>query len=370
MNKLRQALALLLSVVLFLGWMTSASAQQISEEIQVYYVPLKFKIHGENMKPPEGQEGFIYLGSTYVPLRFVAYSLDKAVLWDQETYTVTIQEPSRQEEAMIQDYKLNRVVRTPEAASSEPVNPTTISVYFETVQYMFDGKQKWPEEDQPGMIFEDTLYVPIRFVSESLGLEVGWDQDTYTVTIGKKETPKKPEEPAKEPSGEQSGETSKEQIDFPSPPNSSGGPGIPSYSGGGGGGGNNGGSGGTGGGGGNNGGSGGTGGGATKPSYESIIGEAEAQIGSLQSKAESELNAIISEFKQTKDSSLITKGQNKLSSFDNEFNQIMNSLSNELSRNGYDTSAVQEYREEYERIKSEKEQEVMDDLLSSMRKGK
>lgn len=370
MNKLRRVLALLLSIVLFLGMMTSASAQQISEEIQVYYAPLKFKMNGENMRPPEGQEGFIYLGSTYVPLRFVAYSLDKAVLWDQETYTVTIQEPSKQEKAMIKDYKLNRVVRTPEAASSEPVNPTTISVYFETVQYMFDGKQKWPEEDQPGMIFEDTLYVPIRFVSESLGLEVGWDQDTYTVTIGKKETPKKPEEPAKEPSGEQSGETSKEQIDFPSPPNSSGGPGIPSYGGGGGGGGNNGGSGGTGGGGGNNDGSGDTGGGATKPSYESIIGEAEAQIGSLQSKAESELNAIISEFKQTKDSSLITKGQNKLSSFDNEFNQIMNSLSNELSRNGYDTSAVQEYREEYERIKSEKEQEVMDDLLSSMRKGK
>ncbi|WP_144941279.1 copper amine oxidase N-terminal domain-containing protein [Paenibacillus sp. 32O-W] len=369
MNKLRQALALLLSVVLFLGLMTSTSAQQASEEIQVYYVPLKIKIHGENMRPPDGQEGFIYLGSTYVPLRFVAYSLDKAVLWDQETYTVTIQEPSRQEKAIIQDYKLNRVVRTPEAASSEPVSPTTISVYFETVQYMFDGKQKWPEEDLPGMIFEDTLYVPIRFVSESLGLEVGWDQDTYTVTIGKKETPKKPVEPTEEPSEEQPEEAPKEQIDFPIPPNNSGGPGIPSY--GGGGGGNNGGSGGTGGGGGgNNGGSGGTGGGATKPSYESIIGEAEAQISSLQSKAESELSAIINEFKQTRDSSLITEGQNKLNGFDNEFDQIMNSLSNELSRNGYDTSAVQEYREEYERIKSEKEQEVINDLLSSMRKGK
>ncbi|MGN7382096.1 copper amine oxidase N-terminal domain-containing protein [Paenibacillus sp. SAFN-117] len=350
MNKLRRVLALLLSIVLFLGMMTSASAQQISEEIQVYYAPLKFKMNGENMRPPEGQEGFIYLGSTYVPLRFVAYSLDKAVLWDQETYTVTIQEPSKQEKAMIKDYKLNRVVRTPEAASSEPVSPTTISVYFETVQYIFDGKQKWPEEGLPGMIFEDTLYVPIRFVSESLGLEVSWDQDTYTVTIGKKETPKKPDEPSERPE-----DTPEEQTDVPNPPNNSGesaNPGTPGS------GGN---------GGGNDDGSGDSGDGTAKPSYDSIIGGAEAQIGSLQSKAESELSAIINEFKQTKDSSLITEGQNKLNGFDNEFNQIMNDLSNDLSSNGYDTSAVQKYREEYERIKSEKEQEVINDLLSSMK---
>ncbi|GIP35124.1 hypothetical protein J2TS4_43340 [Paenibacillus sp. J2TS4] len=347
-------------------------AQQVSEEIEVHYVPLQYYFHKEKMRPPNGQEGFIYKGTTYVPLRFAAYSLDKAVLWDQDTYTVTIQEPTRQEKVLIRDYKLNRIVKElnnrQKAMVNSTVDPTTISVYFESVQYIFDGKPKWPDEESPGMIYKDTLYVPLRFVSESLGLKVTWDQETYTVAVdfAKPKEESKPNKPVEQPNDRTDTPDHPDKPDNPAGgnhpgtnpgpipgqnPGQSPGPNPPVTNPGGGSGGGN---------------SGGNGNTETpKTSYESIIQDAESEISSLQSKAESELASIVNEFKQTKDVSLITQGQNLLSGFDNEFEGIMNDLTKELSQNGYDTQAVQSYREQYEQVKAQKEQEVINDLFPS-----
>ncbi len=62
---------------------------------------------------------------------------------------------------------------------------TDIGVYFRELKYMFDGVEKQPAAEQQGFIYNDTTYVPLRFVAETLGKEVGFDNDTGTVWIGK-----------------------------------------------------------------------------------------------------------------------------------------------------------------------------------------
>ncbi|MFK7692501.1 peptidylprolyl isomerase [Paenibacillus sp. HJGM_3] len=62
---------------------------------------------------------------------------------------------------------------------------TDIGVYFRELKFVFDGMEKAPPEGQQGFIYNDTTYVPLRFVSESLGKDVNFDNDTGTIWIGK-----------------------------------------------------------------------------------------------------------------------------------------------------------------------------------------
>lgn len=61
---------------------------------------------------------------------------------------------------------------------------TMIEVSFTDLTYIFHGTEKVPPSGQKGFIYKDTTYVPLRFVAESLGEEVGWDGDTKTIYVG------------------------------------------------------------------------------------------------------------------------------------------------------------------------------------------
>lgn len=61
---------------------------------------------------------------------------------------------------------------------------TMIEVSFTDLTYIFNGTKKEPPSGQRGFIYKDTTYVPLRFVAESLGEEVGWDGDTKTIHVG------------------------------------------------------------------------------------------------------------------------------------------------------------------------------------------
>lgn len=58
-------------------------------QIEVFYKNLKYMIDGTEKRPSEGQ-GFIYEGTTYVPLRFIGEALGKEVTWESETETIWI----------------------------------------------------------------------------------------------------------------------------------------------------------------------------------------------------------------------------------------------------------------------------------------
>ncbi len=60
-----------------------------------------------------------------------------------------------------------------------------INVYFNAVNdIVVDGQSIKP--DQPIILYNDTTYVPFRYMGEIIGKEVSWDQATRTIYYGKK----------------------------------------------------------------------------------------------------------------------------------------------------------------------------------------
>lgn len=68
---------------------------------------------------------------------------------------------------------------------SYATSATSIDVYFQPLKYFFDGVEKKAPAEQQGFIYQGTTYVPLRFVSESLGKEVGYDGATTSIYVGK-----------------------------------------------------------------------------------------------------------------------------------------------------------------------------------------
>lgn len=60
----------------------------------------------------------------------------------------------------------------------------SIDVYYNTAKkIVIDGVDRTPEEKKP-FVYGGTTYVPLRYISESLGKEVNWDGNTGTIYIG------------------------------------------------------------------------------------------------------------------------------------------------------------------------------------------
>jgi cyclophilin family peptidyl-prolyl cis-trans isomerase len=62
-------------------------------QIEVYFNNLKFMFDGVEQTPVKGK-GFIYEGTTYVPLRFISENLGKAVNFNSKTQTIWVGRPS------------------------------------------------------------------------------------------------------------------------------------------------------------------------------------------------------------------------------------------------------------------------------------
>ncbi|MBE1441721.1 peptidylprolyl isomerase [Paenibacillus sp. OAS669] len=77
---------------LSLGVMLTGSVAYASgTQIEVYFQNIKYMFDGIVKTPTEEQgQGFIYNGTTYVPLRFVSEALGKEVQWDGDTQTVWV----------------------------------------------------------------------------------------------------------------------------------------------------------------------------------------------------------------------------------------------------------------------------------------
>ncbi|RAV13798.1 copper amine oxidase N-terminal domain-containing protein [Paenibacillus contaminans] len=300
-NRTRTWLVIMLAVMMSLTGIT-ASAQQIPKETEVYFVPLQFVFDGKTFAPPTDQKGFIYEGSTYVPLRFVAYALNKDVQWEQSSYTVTVQEPDKLAQIVIKEYNMNREVRDPESkkVDTSEIKASIIDVYQEKVTYVFDEAEKEPSEELPGFIYQDTLYVPLRFFSEALNRVIDWDQETYTVSTSTKKEPKPETKPDKKP--DKKPEEGKETS-------------------------------------------------TSKPSAASLIEAARSQLSSMESSATDSFMSLAISYLSSSDpnvrAGIKTQAESMLAQLDSQVASITSNLEAQLSANGYDTSAVAAIRQEY-----------------------
>jgi hypothetical protein len=310
---------MVMALVMMMILSTSVVAEQKSTAVDVYYVPMNFKFNSKQFAPPEAQRGFIYEGSAYVPIRFVSYSLGKAVKWDGNSYTVTVEEPSKTDLISIQEYNLNTEIHNQELAKvdTSKLAASNIQVYKEKVTYVFNGQAKTPAADLPGLIIDGSLYVPMRFFSESIGQKIDWDPVTYTVSASVpapiKEEPKAVVTPA--------------PTATPKPST------APNVSGGGGGGGT-----------------------VAKPTYDSLKADADNKISALQNNCMNKLTTLLDEYKQLTSASekaaKKNQGLSALAECDASFEQIITSFESKLSANNYDLSIITQYRSDYELAKS------------------
>ncbi|EOS53616.1 stalk domain-containing protein [Paenibacillus barengoltzii] len=83
----RITVACTLFAVIFTG---VAYASSTETSIKVSFSNIKYLFNGVEKKAPENNKGFIYNGTTYVPLRFVAESLNQDVKWNGNTNTISM----------------------------------------------------------------------------------------------------------------------------------------------------------------------------------------------------------------------------------------------------------------------------------------
>lgn len=111
------------------------------DNVEGYNIPVNIRINGEQLKTPA--QSFIENGTVYVPIRALCESLGALVAWDNDTETAYVIKES---------------------------------VYLK----LSDDSRI---SDAPAVMYNDSMYVPVRFIAEAFGYGVEWDGRFYNVLI-------------------------------------------------------------------------------------------------------------------------------------------------------------------------------------------
>lgn len=112
----------------------------------------KIVLDGKEIVQPSDAKAENINSKVMVPIRVISESLGYGVDWQQKTSTVTIS-------------KDNTVMKMVVGKKTATVNGSNVSL------------------DAPPIVKNGTTLVPLRFVGEQMGLKVGWDNTTKTVTL-------------------------------------------------------------------------------------------------------------------------------------------------------------------------------------------
>ena len=141
---MKKILALFLVLSVVLGMATTFNV----------YAAEEIKVIVKDEEKVFDQMPVIVDGRTLVPMRGIFEALGAPVYWDDTTKTVTAKKSGK-----------------------------TISLVIGEKTAVVDGEIK--TMDVAPEIINGRTMVPVRFISEALGEEVGWDADTRTVIVGK-----------------------------------------------------------------------------------------------------------------------------------------------------------------------------------------
>ncbi|MCE3202849.1 copper amine oxidase N-terminal domain-containing protein [Paenibacillus sonchi] len=316
------AAALLLLMLIGIAPLTasaplSASASTINDSIKVPTMDVKMVFDGVTIQPPAGQYVFMYNNTTYVPLRFMSYALQKSVSWDAKNVKVTVAEPSSSELVVIKEYLMNAGSGSSAATASKNIVLGKVKA-----SYVFSGSAKAVPSGQGSYLLNGSLYVPLRFLSESVGNSISWDQKNKTITASS------PAYDEQKPQATPAVTGNTPNSPVPSAAAATPAPSSGTAAGGG---------------------SAGNG----KVTYEQITGDTEAKLNALRDQSTSTLMGLAIEYVNAKDDAakkagLIAKGKQQLASFTASFNSIIADAEQKLNSNGYSTDIIKQYRATFE----------------------
>jgi hypothetical protein len=296
----------------------SATTKAVTNTIKVQSMNVNLIFDGVSIQPPAGQYVFMYNNTTYVPLRFMSYALQKSVAWDAKNVKVTVAEPSSSELVVIKEYLMNATNGNSSSAAAKNIVLNQVKA-----SYVFNSATKALPTGQSSFILNGSLYVPLRFLSESVGHNISWDQKTKTITAASKAYQEQTT----------NGSTNNDNVKDPSPvatpaPTDTTGA---------------------------QGGTGATGSGSAgtgKVSYDTITSDTEAKLSALQNQSQSTLMSIAFEYVGATDEaskkSIKAKGVQQLAAFTASFNSIVADAEQKLNSNGYSTEIISQYKSEFE----------------------
>ncbi|MHA6481475.1 copper amine oxidase N-terminal domain-containing protein [Paenibacillus sp. strain BS8-2] len=307
---LMAALIVLIGLVPVHASAAGTSGAPSPKTVQVESQPIRLVFDDKELSLPKGLYAFLYQDRTYIPIRYLSYALLKQVGWDGDKFEVTISEPNQAELA-----ELKKQLLSASGGKTSTVKQK-LTMIFREATLVFDGKTKALPKGQSLFIHEGSMYVPLRFLAESIGTKIDWDPDTRTVRGQSKAYLASQGGGKDEPDEE------------------------------------------TGGAGGNSSGSGngtvggGTGGGLPgKASYEQITSNAEARLYALKSSCQSTLLDTAVKYVDADEAdkaALYAELQAELAACMTDFEKVLNETSAALTAGGYSTDIIAEYRAEFE----------------------
>ena len=122
---------------------------------------------------------FILNGTTYVPIRAIAQLFNANIGWDENSNTVSINTTG-------ESAKLTHTPRITQALIDYNINVK------KGIKLVVNGVEVVPKDANGNIkdiyVANGTTYVPVRAVSDALGLPITWSDKTNSVFIGKHKT--------------------------------------------------------------------------------------------------------------------------------------------------------------------------------------
>ena len=180
----KRFVSFLLAMVMVCSLMVNAGAAEAQEEIKAqlsYDITVSYNGETQALTDAAGNTVYpiSYNGTTYLPVRAVSYVLGIAVDWDGATQTVLL---SDGEAAAPKAVPASNAPSGSKDITAQ-LDPGITVKYNGEVQTMTDaaGNTVYP------VSYNGTTYLPVRAVSNMLGVAVDWDGTTQTVILGKTE---------------------------------------------------------------------------------------------------------------------------------------------------------------------------------------
>ncbi|ASA23815.1 copper amine oxidase N-terminal domain-containing protein [Paenibacillus donghaensis] len=289
-----------------------------AKAVEVQSMKVNMLFDGVSLQPPTGQYVFMHKNTTYVPLRFMSYALQKSVAWDAKNLKVTVSEPSAAELVQIKEYLTN--------AADNNIAAVTNKVKLNEIpaKYVFNGVTKTLPLGYSSYILNGTVYVPLRYLSEAVGHSISWNQQNKTITANSEAYQALPSStPEVKPDATAKPVATQAPSATPAPSPATGGAAA-----------------------------GGGSGGTDKLSYETITSETEAKLTALRSQSAATLFDTALQYVAAEDdaakASIKAKGKQQLASFTASFNSIISDAEQKLNNNGHSTAIISEYRSAFE----------------------